>query len=193
MELSVKLEGLLFYRSAPVKKTELQTVFSVTESELETALADLTLRLEAGATRLLVTEKEVQLVVAPELDDLIESLRLGELNRDIGRAGAETLAIVLYREPISRAEIDLIRGVNSTFILRNLLMRGLVNRETCPGDSRSYRYSITPALLSHLGITKKTDLPDWEGTMTKLDTYLTEAADKPASDSDTLKTDENTL
>ena len=125
----------------------------------------------------MVTEKEVQLVAAPELDELIESLRRDELNRDIGKAGAETLAIILYREPISRAEIDLIRGVNSTFILRNLMVRGLVSREVCPDESRSYRYSITPALLAHLGITKKTDLPDWEAAMMKLDTYLTEQND----------------
>ncbi len=182
MELYVQLEGLLFYRSAPVKKTELRTIFSVTETDLETALVDLTLKLEVGATRLLVTKKEVQLVIAPELDDLIESLRRDELNRDIGKAGAETLAIVLYREPVSRAEIDLIRGVNSTFILRHLMMRGLISREICPDKSRSYRYSITPALLAHLGITKKIDLPDWEDTMTKLDTYLTEQTDQSTPD-----------
>ena len=166
------MEGVLFYRSVPVKKNELSTIFAVTEAELEAALNTLATRLSTGATRLLVTEKEVRLVSAPELDNLIESLRRDELNRDIGKAGAETLAIILYREPISRAEIDLIRGVNSAFILRNLMIRGLINRELDQDGLRSYKYFITPALLAHLGISKKDDLPGYEEMTAKLNTYL---------------------
>ena len=179
------MEGVLFYRSTPVKKNELSTLFAVPEAELEDALNALSDRLSSGATRLLVTEKEVQLVLLPELDELIESLRRDELNRDIGKAGAETLAIILYREPISRVEIDLIRGVNSSFILRNLLIRGLITRELDQDGLRSYKYSITLSLLSHLGISKKTDLPDYEEMTAKLNTYL---ADQNNMESESDKT-----
>jgi len=178
MELTAQLEGLLFYRSVPVKKAGLSQLLNLTEEQLEVALSDLTTRLETGGTRLLITDKEVQLVTAPELDELIESIRRDELNRDIGRAGAETLAIILYREPVSRAEIDLIRGVNSSFILRNLMIRGLINRSMRQDGLRSYFYSITPSLLAHLGITKKTDLPGYEEMTARLNSFVAKADDK---------------
>ncbi len=172
MTLDQQIEGMLFYRSGPVKLTELQKTFEITAEDLKPALETLSKRLESGGTRLLQTDKEVQLVTAPELDQLIETLRKEELKRDIGKAGAETLAIILYREPVSRAEIDQVRGVNSAFILRNLLVRGLIARETNPKDSRSFNYRSTSELLQHLGITKKEDLPEYGNIMNQLDTYV---------------------
>ena len=182
MELTAQLEGLLFYRSVPVNKTDLSQLLNLTEEQLGVVLSDLAARLETGGTRLLITDKEVQLVTAPELDELIESIRRDELSRDIGRAGAETLAIILYREPISRAEIDLIRGVNSSFILRNLMIRGLINRSMSQDGLRSYLYSITPSLLAHLGITKKTDLSGYEEMTVKLNSFVARADDESNSD-----------
>ena len=172
MTLDQQIEGMLFYRSGPVKLIELQKTFEITAEDLKPALEGLSSRLESGGTRLLQTDKEVQLVTAPELDQLIETLRKEELKRDIGKAGAETLAIILYREPVSRAEIDQIRGVNSAFILRNLMVRGLIAREANPNDSRSFCYKTTPELLQHLGITRKEDLAEYGSIMTQLDTYL---------------------
>ena len=182
MTLEQKIEGVLFYRSAPVKKTELYKLFTIAEEELFAALQNLSLHLEKGATRLLITDSAVQLVTAPELDGLIEEIRKDELKRDIGKAGAETLAIVLYREPVSRAEIDMIRGVNSAFILRNLMIRGLVSRESNPNDSRSFTYRITPELLQHLGITRKEDLKEYGSTIDALDSYLTEQKNQALSE-----------
>ncbi|MEX0930708.1 MAG: SMC-Scp complex subunit ScpB, partial [Candidatus Paceibacterota bacterium] len=103
-----------------------------------------------------------------ELDPIIESLQKEEMKRDIGKAGAETLAIVLYRGPLTRAEIDRIRGVNSSFILRNLMARGLVERAA---GAKSNQYSITPELFSHLGITKRNELSGFAETMDALDQY----------------------
>lgn len=166
--LDVQLEGVLFYKAAPMKKRALCTLFAVEENELATALATLEGRLDTGATRLIVTDTEVALVTAPELDPLIDDLRKDEMKRDIGKAGAETLAIVLYRGPISRAEIDRIRGVNSSFILRNLMTRGLVERTT---GSKQNQYQVTTDLYAHLGVTKRTDLPGFSETMNALDAY----------------------
>lgn len=168
MELSQKIEGLLFYKAAPMKLAQLQKVFEVDETAIQSALEELRARFADGAIRLALTETEVQLVTAPELDELVESVRKDDLKRDIGKAGAETLAIVLYKGPISRVEIDRIRGVNSAFILRNLMVRGLVERGT---DAKSHTFSITPTLLSHLGITHKTELSNYATVLDQLEKF----------------------
>ncbi len=168
MELSQNIEGLLFYKASPVKKASLRKLFDVEDAVLHKAIETLKKRLEEGAIRLSETDTEIQLVTAPELDELIESVRKDEMKRDIGKAGAETLAIILYKEPISRAEIDRIRGVNSSFILRNLLIRGLIERETVKNNSL---FRITSFLLSHLGITNKTELPNYAHVLDQLEKF----------------------
>ncbi|MCA9354858.1 MAG: SMC-Scp complex subunit ScpB, partial [Candidatus Kaiserbacteria bacterium] len=135
------------------------------------ALGVLKERLQSGATRLIETDDQIQLVTAPELSEFIESLRKQDLTGDIGKAGAETLAIILYREPVSRSEIDRIRGVNSSFILRNLLTRGLITRDSVTGQG--YRFSISPNLLQHLGITDKRALPNYSQFMGAIDAFDT--------------------
>ena len=168
MPLYLLLEGVLFYKAAPVKKAELAAFFNVSPDEIEAALAQLSEHLLAGATRLIVTETEAQIVTAPELSDTITALRKEEQKRDIGKAGAETLAIVLYRGPISRSDIDRIRGVNSGYILRSLATRGLIERG--PNQKR-VEYQATPLLLRHLGIADKRALPGYEVVMQQLDQY----------------------
>lgn len=176
MNLDAKIEAILFYKTEPIAQTELCSVLGVSAEELTPALQTLSVRLENGATRLLLHNDTVQLVSAPEASDLIEKLRADELSREIGRAGAETLAIVLYRGPLTRAEIDFIRGVNSSFILRNLQIRGLIERKTHTKDARSFQYAVTGDLLAHLGITRKEDLPDFASVADELDAYARETA-----------------
>jgi segregation and condensation protein B len=168
MELSQNIEGLLFYKASPLRKTALCKQFDVDEEAVEEALKTLKARLLGSALMLVETDSEVQLLTVPELDPLIEAVRKDEMKRDIGKAGAETLAIVLYKGPVSRAEIDRIRGVNSSFILRNLLVRGLVERET---EKNSSLFSITPALLSHLGVSNKTELKDYAKVLDQLEKF----------------------
>lgn len=171
MTLDVLIEGLLFYMAAPQKKKKVMEIFAVGEDEFQGATQRLTQRLQSGALRLLETVDEIQLVTAPELAEFIESLRKNELSQDIGKAGAETLAIILYREPVTRAEIDRIRGVNSAFILRNLLTRGLIERQAA---KNTYEFRITPQLLQHLGVTHKHELPQFGEFMERLDTFTNE-------------------
>jgi segregation and condensation protein B len=91
-----------------------------------------------------------------------------EIRHDIGKAGAETLAIILYREPVTRAEIDRIRGVNSSFILRNLMVRGLIERKARRG---SQVYCITPQMLQHLGVSQKYDLPRYAEFINAIESF----------------------
>lgn len=185
MKLESQIEGVLFYKTEPVKKLFLADFFDITPEELESALAHLGESLEHRGLSLLSTDTTVQLATDPELAEIIDSLRTDELSRDIGKAGAETLAIILYRGPLTRGEIDRVRGVNSTFIIRNLLVRGLVERRTNPSDSRSFLYAITPSLLQHLGIEKREDLPEFEAIMNSLDRFEREQKEEE------VKTGEN--
>jgi len=170
MALHILIEALLFYKAIPQKKAALQKLFAVNTTEFERAIEELRNRLDSGAIRLIETESELQLVTAPELSEFIESLRKDELKGEIGKAGAETLAIILYREPIQRAEIDRIRGVNSSFIVRNLLVKGLIEKNS---SSKGTAYSITPALLQHLGVTTKNEMPRFSEFMTAIDNFET--------------------
>jgi segregation and condensation protein B len=168
MPLASLIEGVLFYTGAPQKKSKLMGMFGVEQNALAVAVEELKNRLAVGGVRLLETELELQLVTAPEMSEFIAELRKGELSQDIGKAGAETLAIVLYREPISRGEIDRIRGVNSAFILRNLMTRGLIERTAL---KNSHQFRTTPALLQHLGVTHKHDLPHFGEFMDSIDAF----------------------
>lgn len=170
MPLDILIEGLLFYKSAPQKKASLLKLYSVSEEDLATAIEHLANRLLNGATRLIETHNEIVLAAAPELAPFIEQIRKADIKNDIGKAGAETLAIVLYRGPVSRSEIDRVRGVNSSFILRNLLIRGLVERNSV-GKGNGYTFSVTPALLSNLGVTDNTALPEFARITDALETF----------------------
>ncbi len=177
MPIDVLIEGLLFYKSAPQKKATVQKLFGITPEELNSAIATLKGRLTTGATRLIETSEEISLATAPELAPIIEAMRKNELKQDIGKAGAETLAIILYQEPITRTAIDRIRGVNSSFILRNLQIRGLVERVPNPAGSGN-AFIVSPSLLAHLGITSKTDLPDFARVADSLEAFTsTKSAD----------------
>jgi hypothetical protein len=106
-----------------------------------------------------------------EASSLIKDLTKEELTRDLGKAGLETLSIVLYQGPISRREIDYVRGVNSNFILRNLLVRGLVEKIENPKDQRSFLYRPSFDLLSYLGISRTDDLPEYANVKKELEVF----------------------
>lgn len=169
MNLDAQIEAVLFWKAEPVSIKKLAEVFGKKEAEIREAVAELKKNLSGknagdrprGLT-LLELEDEVSLGTAKEMSPFIEKLTKEELIRDLGKAGLETISIVLYQGPISRAEIDYIRGVNSQFILRNLLIRGLVEKVENPADRRSFLYKPTMDLLSHLGVSAIADLPDYE-------------------------------
>lgn len=171
MPLDVLVEAVLFYKATPQKISSLKKLFEVSEEAWETGIDSLESRLGSGALRLVRTNTELQLVTAPDLSEFVEAMRKEELSGDIGKAGAETLAIILYQGPISRAEVDRIRGVNSTFILRNLLIRGLVERKA---TGNTYSFTTSLKLLQHLGITRKESLPRFSEFATALESFEAE-------------------
>lgn len=162
MNLSTQLEAILFWKAEPVSIKKLATIFDTDVGAINKGLQELEQTLQGRGLTLVRTDEEVMLGTAKELSPLIEKLTKEELSRDLGKAGLETLSIILYQGPISRADIDYIRGVNSQFIVRNLLIRGLVERVENPKDARSFLYKTTLQLLSHLGISKIEELPEYE-------------------------------
>ena len=86
MTLDQKIEGVLFYKATPMKKTILCKLFDCSEGELTSAIEILSKRLQDGATRLVQINNDIELVTASELDELVESLRKDEMRRDIGKA-----------------------------------------------------------------------------------------------------------
>lgn len=167
MKLSCKIESLLFLSGEPVKTSRLAKILGENESKINDAVDELIKDLENRGIRLVKNAGEVMLGSAPETGEYCEAMLKEELDKTIGKVALETLAIVLYKDTfsangITRAEIDSIRGVNSTFTLRNLAIRGLVIKKINKKDKRSFSYAPSMQLLQHLGITKKEDLPQFE-------------------------------
>ncbi len=160
-QLDTQIEAILFFRGEPTSLKRLADILKKDKTEIEAALKALEQKLAGRGLTLVYKEDEVMLGTAPALSPLIEQLTREELTRDLGKAGLETLSIVLYRGPISRREIDHIRGVNSNFILRNLMIRGLVEKITSPTDQRSYLYKPTFELLGFMGLSRIEDLPEY--------------------------------
>jgi len=104
---------------------------------------------------------ELQLASRGENALFIENLVKNELQDSLSNAAMEGVSIVAYRGPISKTEVEAIRGVNCSYTLRNLLLRGLIERSDNPRDSRGYVYSISFDFLKKLGIDDVKKLPEY--------------------------------
>jgi segregation and condensation protein B len=169
--LEQKIEAILLFKNEPMELKEFSKLLGVSIEDVTAAIDNLRDRYKDRGIVLVSTGEEVSLGTHPSLSPLIEEIQKEELSRDIGRAGLETLAIVLYKGPVSRREIDYIRGVNSGFILRNLLIRGLVERTEMSGE-RSYSYKPTLKLLEHLGVQSREELPEFSTAYKKLEEFV---------------------
>jgi segregation and condensation protein B len=169
--LDNKLEAALFHLGEPVTREYLGKILEATPEELITAVSVLTETLATRGLRLLSVGDQLELITAPEVSDVVTKTRKEELVRDLGKAGSETLSVILYRGPISRAEIDYVRGVNCSFIVRNLLIRGLVERVPNPTNARSVLYQATPKLLTHLGVARVEDLPGYASVHAEITSF----------------------
>jgi segregation and condensation protein B len=91
-----------------------------------------------------------------------------DLNKDLSPASLETLSIIAYKGLVTRKEIEYIRGVNSSFSLRALLMRGLIERESSQLDERIFLYKPSTEMLRYMGIKRIEDLPEWKSVQTEI-------------------------
>lgn len=157
------LESLLFISGEPIRTSRLAKICDIPKNDIETALGELEQDFKREERGLMIIFKEdlVQLATDPQNQEFVNQLVSGELGSDLSRSALETLSIVAYRGPISRVQIEAIRGVNCSYVLRSLLLRGLVERKE-ESDVRGYLYEISFNFLKNLGIGNVKDLPEWE-------------------------------
>jgi len=161
-QLKSQILSILFVASKPVSIKEMTDVLEITEDELKQALSELvTENFQAGII-ILAHNNKLQLSSNPDNSSVVKKFLSLELREKLSDAALETLAIVLYKQPVSKAEIESIRGVNSQYTLRQLLMRGLIEKLASSTDRRSQHYKTTLEFMQHFGIKDIKDLPDFE-------------------------------
>lgn len=162
-DLTVTLEGLLFVAPDPVSPQHLAAVLGVTVKEVEDGLVELEKIFSKRGIRLQRHSGRVQLTSAPEITEYIESFLGLDSTTKLSRAALEALAIIAYKQPVTRPSVDAIRGVNSDGVIKTLLSKGLlqeVGRSETTG--RPILYGTSPEFLQHFGINSLVELPALE-------------------------------
>lgn len=163
MDLPSTLEAILFVAGEPVAEAVLARAAGTSGAAVTAALSSLDggYRQRAAGIRLLRSPEGVQLVTSPEAKSAVEAFVTAGMRERLTPAAAETLAIIAYRGPVSRAAVEAIRGVNSSFTLRLLALRGLVTRKLHPTDARRFVYEVSAEFLRHVGVVSHEDLPQY--------------------------------
>lgn len=172
MEIFAKLEALLFYYGEPISLSVVAKMLKITEEECSDAVLKFEQALKQSNERgfiILHKGNAIQLATKPELKEIGETIIKDEFRESLTPAALETLALVGYLGPVTRATVDYIRGVNSSYSMRNLSMRGLVERGEEKGTS--FRYSVTQEFLKHMGLSDVRELPEYERYHTLLETF----------------------
>ena len=159
-----QLEAFLFYHGEPISEDELAKFLKLEKKEVRSALETyrgVLREREGGGLELLFSDSEVQLVTKPAHAALLKKLQEEELEEELTPAALQTLSVVCYLGPLTRPEIDYIRGVNSSFTLRGLVVRGLINRNS-GGKRGAFRYAVSFEFLKHMGIRGQEELPEYE-------------------------------
>ena len=160
LPLSVKLEALLFVAPEPVTTAQLAAALDVASSVIERGLNELDADLAARGLRLQRNAGRFQLTTAPQLAELVERFLGLEATTHLSRAALETLAIIAYQQPVTRPQIDSIRGVNSDSMMKSLLNKGLILESgRADGPGRPILYSTTPEFLQHFGLNSILEMP----------------------------------
>lgn len=168
-QLTIIIEGLLFVSAEPVTVDHLASVTACPVEQIEMALQVLKESGQSRGIRLQRQGKKVQLVSAPEVTDYIEQFLGLSNSAKLSTPALETLTIIAYRQPITRPEIEAIRGVNSDGVLRTLLSKGLVE-EVGRLDSVGHPslFGTTFEFLRYFGLEDIKDLPELELSELKL-------------------------
>jgi len=160
ISLTALLESVLFVASGPVTPSRLATTLETTTAVVENLLQNLEAEYQQRGLRLQWSGGAVQLTTAPESAAAVERFLGLEMTTRLSQAALEALAIIAYMQPVTRPQIDQIRGVNSDSSLRVLLSQGLieeVGRMETPG--RPILYGVTPEFMQHFGLSRLEELP----------------------------------
>ena len=163
MSMMSKLESILFVASKPLSLKKMIGVLNVSEAEVRKALEDLKLKYNHRDSGIILLENgaEWQMVASPDNKEEAEDFLKAEVSGELTRPQLETLTVISYCGPITKPELEQIRGVNCSLIIRNLLLRGLV-KEKDDEASLLPTYEVTMDYLRHLGLNSLQELPNYE-------------------------------
>lgn len=161
MNLKSIIESLLFISDRPLSKKEIAQKTKKSLEEIERVIGELRDEYEKEKRGIIVLEKEdrIQLATNPENSEYVKKFLDHEIREELTPAAIETLAIISYRGPISKEELDQTRGVNCAIILRHLLIKGLIDQIK---ENGKIFYNISFDFLRHLGIKTQKELPQFE-------------------------------
>jgi len=162
MNITSVIETILFVHGEPLTSEKIAKIIKKDEVEVLHGLRELEEKGKERGIILLKKDGTYQLGSNPNYASYTEDLIKNEFTEELSKSAIETIAIIAYKGPLTRIQIEYVRGINSVFTLRNLLMRGLIERIENPKDSRSYLYRISFDFLKHLGVAKIEDLPQYQ-------------------------------
>jgi segregation and condensation protein B len=177
-QLAKQIEATLFYLAEPVRISALCKTLDAKKEDVVSALDELSKIYEGRGLALVQYDDAVSFITSPEMSETVQEIAKEEYESDLGRASLETLAIVAYLGPVSRKEIDYIRGVNSQYSLRALLLRGLIERKSKQSDERVLLYIVTIDALLHLGLKNMSELPEYDNIKRQLEVAGAEALEE---------------
>ena len=163
------IEAILFATAEMHSVSELAALIETSEEAIEEGLAALATSLTDHGMVLVREGNTVTLATRPEHALILEKIRKDELSKDLSKASAETLAVICYHPGATKAEIELVRGVNASYSLRALQMRGLIEQR---GSGRSTIYVPTLDLLQSYGVATIEAMPRYTETKQKIDALL---------------------
>ncbi len=163
--LTAALESLLFIYGEPMDFKKIAEFLEIKKEDLEEIINNFENKLKTDNSRGLILNRigeQIQLATKPDFHKFGEKIVKEEIKENLTPAALETLSIVAYNGPVARSMIDYLRGVNSSYILRNLLVRGLVDRYPDPQRSYVFLYNVSFDFLKHMGLAKQEELPDFQ-------------------------------
>lgn len=161
--LSAKIESILFIAARPMNVKKLAEICGVSKEEVHQALEELIgfYNQSGRGVRIMHLGNDVQMTTAPDMSKMVQEFIKDETTGELTKPSLEALTIIAYRGPITKPELEQIRGVNCSLILRNLMMRGLVEMIGEPGEPQT-TYRVTMDFLRFLGVSGVEELPDYD-------------------------------
>jgi segregation and condensation protein B len=163
MSIKSKIESLLFISAKPMTVKQLSDLINKDAKEIKAAGDELVedYKNNNKGIQIIKNGSKYQMVSSPDNAKLVQALIKDETTGELTRPSLETLTIIAYRGPISKIDLDRIRGVNCALILRNLLLRGLIESKHDKKKKENY-YNITFDFIRYLGNNDIRELPDYE-------------------------------
>ncbi|MBU1922054.1 SMC-Scp complex subunit ScpB [Patescibacteria group bacterium] len=163
MNLLSSIESILFITTKPITAKKLADILKTSDSKIESEMVKIMEKYNIKESGVFVLKKgkEYQMMTSPDNARVVQAYLQDETSGELTRPSLETLSIIAYRGPLAKAEIEQIRGVNCSLILRNLMMRGLVEMQE-DEETKTPKYSITFDFMRFLGIASVSRLPDYE-------------------------------